>query len=74
MEISCLPLQNVGQESPSNAIYEGQIPHIVIRHPSIPNDDMSQFGKNGTEQNEAEATVAVEPPAEKKGAIRALRR
>ena len=97
VEISCLPLENVEQESfleeltknrgagvvlvenvetesSSNATDERQIPQIVIYHSSTPNDDMSQLGRNDTEQNYPEATAAAEPPVEKKGAMHALRK
>ena len=71
-----LPLENAEQESflNANATNNGQIPQIVIYHSNTPNDDMFQFGQNDTEENEPEVTVDAEPPAEKKGAMRALRR
>ena len=69
-----LPLENAEQESFSNAANNGQIPEIVIHHSDTPNDDMFQFGQNDTEENEPEVAVDAEPPAEKKGAMRALRR
>ena len=69
-----LPLENAEQELFSNAIDNGQIPQIVIYHSNAPVDYMFQFGQNDTEENEPEVTVAAEPPAEKKGAMRALRR
>lgn len=69
-----LPLQNVEQESSSNATDNGQIPQIVIFHSNTPDDDMSEFLQNDTEQNEPEVTVAAKPPVEKKGAMSALRK
>lgn len=69
-----LPLENVEQESSSNATDSGQIPQIVIFPSNTPNDDMSEFLQNDTEQNEPEVTVAAKPPVEKKGAMSALRK
>ena len=69
-----LPLENAEQELFLNATDNGQIPQIVIHHSDTPNDAMFHFGQNDTEENEPEVTVAAEPPAEKKGAMRALRR
>lgn len=69
-----LPLENAEQELFSNATDNGQIPQIVIYHSNTPDDDMFQLGQNNTEENEPEVTVAAEPPVEKKGAMRALRR
>ena len=67
VEMSCLPLENSEQESFSNNIDKGRIPQIVVHHSNLPNDDMSQFGQNDTEQNEPEVREAAEPLVEQKG-------
>ena len=67
-----LPLMNLEQESYANATVNRQIPQIVVHPSDTFNDGMSEFLQNDTQQNEPEASVAAEPPAEKKGAIRAL--